>query len=272
MRVMAAVLVALCLAGTGYSVETWSAGVLTVTADSLGSMVDPLGQQQDFDAALYSVPAMAKDAFNALPGLKTITFNKAPDARQATTSIVAYYDSINYVTFSDFGSSDGYNYSGGYSAGRNPHSGTQPYHQLGTVGGTSLNGPFHGDAAANPALNWFKASIAVSEPGKGVSAIGFIVDARDDQNTQNGHFWITLNDGTEVQIPYATFGGAAGQGLFFGYEAPTGKFITGIEASRANKSGNSFLALDDLAFVVTPEPMTLALLAMGGLLAARRRR
>jgi hypothetical protein len=106
----------------------------------------------------------------------------------------------------------------------------------------------------------------------GVSAFGFIVDARDDQNTQNGNFWITLSDASEVQIPYATFGGAAGSGLFFGYQAPDGKFITRVEATRLSKSGNSYLALDDLAFVVTPEPMTLALLAMGGLLAARRRR
>jgi hypothetical protein len=63
----------------------------------------------------------------------------------------------------------------------------------------------------------------------------------------------------------------AGSGLFFGYQAPAGKFITRIEATHLNKSGNRFLAMDDLAFVVTPEPMTLALLAVGGLLAARRR-
>ena len=36
--------------------------------------------------------------------------------------------------------------------------------------------------------------------------------------------------------------------------------------------GNSYPGIDDLSFVMTPEPMTLALLAMGGLLAARRRR
>ena len=272
MRMLAAVLIVLCLAGTGYSVETWSAGTLTVTADSLGSMVDPLGQQQDFSAATYSVPAMTKDAFNALAGLKTITFNSAPDVRQGTTSIVAYYDATNSVTFSNFGASTGYNYSGGTSAGRNAHSGTAAYHQMGLVSGNAAGGPFHPDATAGKeGLNWLKANIAVSEAGKGVSALGFIVDARDDQNTQDGNVWITLNDASEIQIPYATFGGVAGSGLFFGYEAPAGKFITRIEATRLDKSGNSFLAMDDLTFVVTPEPMTLVLLAIGSLLAARRR-
>lgn len=247
-----AVLVVLCLAGDGFSAETWSAGTLTVTTDSLASMVDPLGQGQDFNASLYAVPAMSKDDFNALAGLKTITFNSGPDARQGTTSIVAYYDASHFVTFSGFGSSAGYNYSGGTSAGRIAHSGSQIWHQLGTVGGNAAGGPFHGDATAgNEGLNWFKTTIAVSDSTKGISAIGFIIDARDDQNTQDGKIWVMLNDATEVQMPYATFGGASGGGLFFGYQAPAGKFITGLECTRRNTSGNSFLALDDLTFVVS---------------------
>jgi hypothetical protein len=265
----------LCLAGTGFSSETYNAGTktLTVTADSLGSIVDPVGEGQDFAAGSYSVPAMAIGAFNALPGLKTITFNEAPNARQGTTSIVAYYDASNSVTFDQFGNVAGYNYSGGTSSGRLAHSGANIWNQLGLIGGDAASGPFHPDAATSglEALNWLKARITVSEAGKGVSALGFIVDGRDDQNTQDGSIWVTLNDASEVKLDYSTFGGVAGSGLFFGYQAPAGKFITGIEATRLNKSGNSFLALDDLAFVVTPEPMTLALLAIGGLMVARRR-
>lgn len=273
MRMFGAALIVLCLAGTGLAVETWSAATLTVTADSLASMVDPLGQQQDFNAGLYSVPAMSKDDFNALPGLKTVTFNSGPDARQGTTSIIAFYDATNSVTFSNFGCNTGYNYSGGSSAGRNAHSGGQVYNDLGTVGGTPNSGLFHGDAATagSEGLNWFRTSIAVSEAGKGVSALGFIVDARDDQNTQDGSIWVMFNDATEVQMPYATFGGVANSGLFFGYQAPAGKLITGLECTRNQKSGNSFLALDDLTFVVTPEPATLVLLALGGLAIVRRR-
>ncbi len=255
MRCSVALMVVACLVGTCLASETYDAGTktLTVTADSLAATVDPLGQQQDFNAATYSVPAMTKDDFNALPGLKTITFNSGPDARQGTTSIIAYYDATNTVTFNHFGNSVGYNYSGGWSAGRNAHSGTQPYNDLGTVGGDALGGPFHGDAATPglEGLNWFKTSIAVSEAGRGVIALGFIIDGRDDQPTQDGNIWVTLSDATEVQLPYTPFGGVAGSGLFFGYQAPAGLFITAIEGTRLDKSGNSFLALDDLTFVLS---------------------
>ena len=254
MKCSIALAAVLCLAGTSFSAEVYDAGTktLTVTADSLAATVDPLTEVQDFDPATYVVPAMTKDAFNALPGLKTITFNGAPNVRQGTTKIVAYYDASNYVTFSGFGNVAGYNYSGGSSAGRRAHSGSQDWHQMGLVGGDALSGPFHPDAATPglEALNWLKMSLAVSAPGAGVTAIGFIADGRDDQNTQDGSIWVTLSDASEVKLDYTPFGGVAGSGLFFGYQAPTGKFITGIEGTRQNKSGNSFLALDDLTFVV----------------------
>jgi hypothetical protein len=254
MRCVIALGVILSVAGTGLATETYDGGTktLTVTADSLASTVDPLGQVQDFNSGSYSVPAMTKDEFNALTGLKTITFNGAPDVRQGTTRIVAYYDATNYVTFSGFGNSAGYNYGGGTSAGRRAHSGSADWQQLGLVGGDAASGPFHPDASTPglEALNWLKMSISVSDPGKAVQAIGFIIDGRDDQNTQVGSIWVMLSDASEVKIDYTTFGGAAGSGLFFGYQAPAGRFITGIEGTRKNLSGNSYLALDDLTFVL----------------------
>ena len=124
--------------------------------------------------------------------------------------------------------------------------------QLGLVGGDAASGPFHPDASTPglEGLNWLKMSIAVSEPDKGVSAIGFIVDGRDDQDTKDGGIWVMFSDSTELKIDYAPFGPGAGSGLFFGYQAPAGKYITGIECTRRNTSGNSFLALDDLTFVL----------------------
>ncbi len=97
MRYVISLVVVLCLAGTGLATETYDAGTktLTVTADSLASTIDPLGEVQDYSAGSYSVPAMSKDAFNALSGLKTITFNGAPDVRQGTTQLIAYYDATN---------------------------------------------------------------------------------------------------------------------------------------------------------------------------------
>ncbi len=270
MRCSTALAAVLCLVGTSLASETYDAPskTLTVTADSLASTIDPLGESQDFNPATYSVPAMTKDAFNALTGLKTITFNGAPNVRQGTTSIIAYYDATNYVTFSGFGNVAGYNYGGGISSGRRAHSGASDWMQLGLVAGDAASGPFHPDASTSgqEGLNWLKMSIAVSDANKGVSAIGFILDGRDDQNTQDGSIWVTFSDASEVQIPYSTFGGVAGSGLFFGYQAPAGKFITGIEGTRLNKSGNSYLALDDLTFVLVDKaapipPATVADLA-----------
>lgn len=184
--------------------------------------------------------------------------------------IVANYDGVDTVTFSDFG--DAYNYGGGTSDGRRAHSGTNDMYQLGLVQGVA-GGTYHGDAVGNPNLNWLRMGIAPSAPNQGVNAIGFIIDGRDGgaNYTDVGSIWVTLNDGTEAVFDYTKFAGVADSGLFFGYQAPAGKFITGIEGSRKMGAGNSFLALDDLTFAVTPEPMTLVLLAMGSLFAARRR-
>ena len=127
-----------CLVATAFAGETYDAGtkVLTVTADALAAQVDPLGEVQDIEAATYAVPAMGKADFNALPGLKTIAFNSAPNQRLDTTSIVAYYDASNYAAFSGFGNASGCNYSGGTSSRRRAHSGTADWHQLGLVAAT----------------------------------------------------------------------------------------------------------------------------------------
>jgi hypothetical protein len=259
MRYVTALTVVLYLAGAGLSSETYDSGTktLTVTADSLAAMVDPVGELQDWDAT-YQQPAMTKDAFNALSGLKTITFNSAVSQFNLTTTIKAYYDATHYVTFSNFGDPNGYNYGGGTSNGRRAHSGTSDIQQLGYVQGTDAGGPFLwlDPVGGVSNHNWLKMDISVSDPSRGVVALGFIVDGRDDQNTQDGKISLKLSDSTVVQLSYGTFGGggvgtpADPKGLFFGYQAPAGKFITRIECTRSFKSGSSFGALDDLTFVI----------------------
>ncbi len=266
MKYCGVALAVLCMLGTGFAAEIYDAGTKTLTVTTFGDMVDPPGLEE-IDASDVIV-GMSKDSFNALPGLKVINFT--PDVTfQGVTSIVAVYDGTNAVTFSDFGNPvDGYNYGGGTSLGRSGHSGSLAHHHLGTVQGIAAGNLLH---TASPDLNWFAASISVDAPGMGVSAIGFAADGRDTQATNAGTIYLDLSDGSLVELDYGTFGGVPGSGMFLGYQAPAGMFITRIECTRDAGAGNSYVPLDDLAFVVTPEPTALALMAFGGLAVLRRR-
>ncbi|HEX8324866.1 MAG TPA: PEP-CTERM sorting domain-containing protein [Tepidisphaeraceae bacterium] len=82
---------------------------------------------------------------------------------------------------------------------------------------------------------------------------------------------LTFSDGSTAPIGGATVVGA--NAVFFGFTAPEGLTIT--QAAITNPNGAGQNRYDDLAFVVAPvvpEPTALATLAVGGLVALRRRR
>ena len=112
----------------------------------------------------------------------------------------------------------------------------------------------------------------IATGGQGVAALGFCAAFRNDIRNAAGQAIFTLSDGSTASIDVPAIGGSVDDhNLFIGYQAPAGLTITGVRTTRMG-AATDYPGIDDLSFVVTPEPMTLALLAMGGLLAARRRR
>jgi hypothetical protein len=268
-----AILAVLCLATTVFGAANYNAASKTVTFTSpsdLSNVVDPLGQGQDLTDPTTMAGNMTKDAFNALNGLQVINFNAEITTTSSpqfnlTSTINAPYDASHTLTLTDFGDGNGYNYGGGTSQGRNQYSGPNAVDQLGTTGGgygappAGGTGEFHIAQPSDIGLNWFAADLSVNQANAGVSALGFVVCGHNSSTvgvyTPAGKIWITLSDATAVSFPYVTFGGTPADanpaGIGFFYQAPAGKFITRVEATRDPGSGSSFVALDDLGFVIS---------------------
>lgn len=113
-----------------------------------------------------------------------------------------------------------------------------------------------------------------------MTAVGITVISRGDDGAGDD-VTVTLfyNDDTSevVETDFFIDDTTGGDDTFFGYQAPSGRLITGIyldiDVGEASSIGDpEFTTLDDLAFIAIPEPATLALLALGGLALFRRPR
>ena len=155
-----------------------------------------------------------------------------------------------------------YNWGGYATAGRTAFSGTNAWDDLSGV-------------ETQPGNSWLAFSVATSDASQGLSAFGVCVCGRNNSSASYsgpGAAVFTLSDGSEESVSFDKFGGYEElQRIFIGYEAPQGKYITAVRYTRPG-AGNSFIAFDDFAIAVTPEPATIGLLIAGGLLADRRRR
>lgn len=102
-----------------------------------------------------------------------------------------------------------------------------------------------------------------------LDAVAFTVLSRTGE--RNIVATVTYTDNTTDQITDHIASGAGVDDTFFAFQAPLGKGITKLEIT-AGTDGNSFFAIDDLAFVI-PEPSVtgFALLSAFGLLARRKR-
>jgi hypothetical protein len=257
MKVVALFAVALlCASASSFGAVSYDAPTFTLTygaPSDLDSVIDPPGLSD-----VVAEYGMTKTAFQAL-NPQVVGFNNAPASGTDTPkTLVAQYSLANTVTF-NFAAN--YNWGGITSHNRTAFSGIAANDCLSTVETQPLNA-------------WFDATI-VATGGQGVSALAFCAQPGQDEGRYNGpgQAIFTLSDASTVAIDYPkTGGGEVGVpiNMFIGYQAPAGLTITAVRCTRPG-AGNSYVAFDDLSFVMTPEPVTLALLALGGLAALRRR-
>jgi len=280
----------------------WAAGApvtITFAPSELGTMVDPDdgSQTEQIDLSVADVAAgsgagtfLNKTQINALADLQVVNFDTATGGTNAdgpVDEIVAQYDAADISKIVDFsvvaglGNAEvGYNYGSYTSGGRTAVSGTAAYHALGLIPGSL-------DPGTGLATNMLALDVAVAnDPGRYVDVIGGVLIGRNSgsANAQYPIMTVSYMDLATLAANTSTlqYGGwLGGSGdrnqYFYGFQAPDGNAITRV--SFDSNTSNVYIAFDDLAFRVTgepedriPEPCTLSLLSLGGLLALARRR
>jgi hypothetical protein len=229
----------------------------------LSTTIDPPGQAEiQLECDTINPPTapdtglgMTKAAFLAL-NPQVVGFDTPTGSAQGQPqTLVVTYAAGKTITF---GFAAAYNWGGYTSGNRKAFSGPNLFSDISTV-------------ETQPDNCWFSVpSIAVSS-GQGVKAIAFCAHGRDDgtppppeppsgpddKESGPGDAIFTLSDGSTQSVHYPMFGGngIATQAIFIGYQAPANLTITSFRCTRPG-SGNSYIAVDDLAFVLTA-PTTL---------------
>jgi hypothetical protein len=253
MRMLGVAAIVLCACATSFGVVSYDGGTFTITygaPSDLDSAIDPAGLNN-----VQVAPGMTVAQFQAL-NPQVVGFNNAPASFSSPTqTLVVQHSLANTVTF-NFAAK--YNYGGATSFDRGAFSGVNPNDDISAV-------------ETLPGNCWFDVPSIVGTGGQGVAALGFCAAFRSDVTNAAGQAIFTLSDSSTAIIDIPMIGGSIdNHTLFVGYQAPAGLTITAVQCTR-NGGGNSYPGIDDLSFVMTPEPMTLTLLALGGLMVARRR-
>jgi hypothetical protein len=237
-----------CLCSASFASISFSNNTLTYGSPSdLGTTIDPSGLNEV--AVSYGV---SKASFQSLSP-QIVAFNGAPTPSQTLGALVVYHTTSGTVTFT-FPTAM-YNYGSYTSVGR------------GAFSGTSLQDAISAVPSVSDSLNdWFDATITTNSP-QGVQALGFCAAFRNDQAVPAGQVLFDLSDSTTGSVTLPALGGSGNpEYVFIGYQAPAGKTITRVRASRASSVGGAWVSIDDLSFVMSPDttaPAAVSNLAAG---------
>jgi hypothetical protein len=121
-------------------------------------------------------------------------------------------------------------------------------------------------------------SYTLTFSGEPIGQFGFVALSRDGYS-QTVVATAAFSGGGSAQLTDEVAEGAGIDNTLFVFSAPSGEAITSISLSNGtigdpdiNEGEGDVLAVDDLGFIVVPEPATMSLLGLGGLVALRRRR
>lgn len=248
MKLLGTLAVVLCAASGAFGAYSMSGSVLTLNQADLVSVIDPAGL-----ADVQVSCGIPVADFRNLANLKVIDFTGATGSAATSPTAVEVAGLVKF----DFAAT--YAWGGRTSLGRSAFSGPNAYDSLGTV-------------ETSPNASWFDVSAVTGAP---VTAVGFCMSSHNDGGyaLSAGNVRFYLSDGSDVAVEYPAMGVGTDpllNKIFVGFEAPAGTSVTKFRAERLG-GGTSYVVIDDLSFVAVPEPMTLSLLALGGLFIARRR-
>jgi hypothetical protein len=222
------ILAILCLAGTAFAGYSYNddTKVLTLQTTDLVTVIDPAGLadvQQSFGVSLASFRLLDR---------KVIDFGN-PAWSIGERNCVA----VNVAGLVQFDFASAYSYGGKVTWGRSAFSGPNAWDCITSV-------------ETQPGNSWFGVPAVVAAPGVSVSAVGFCVCSHDTTyGLSHGSIQYTLSDSSIQTVDYPDLGNGSGLNrIFIGYQAPVGKSIVSFRAVQSG-SGNSFVNIDDLAFV-----------------------
>ena len=144
------------------------------------------------------------------------------------------------------------------------------YSQLMIASFSSVNEPSDPNSLYTQSFSGGDPVVKLLLSGADIIELGFFANSRNGQ-TGDMVYTAEFSGGGNSALTQAMTG-VAGDNFFLQFAAPAGETITALTIDGSGISGGNFFSTDDLGFIAIPEPGTLVLLGIGGLLVGLRRR